>query len=134
MHEFCPGFTPDLRSAFQSVGAPFPFPFPQQTHTQGQWYNQNWIRKTLLDHGLEHVNVDVSSHTSHAADAASFVAGFSQIIEYIINAFWSEETRRKYDKEELKRSIIKHCEKKYGGQGWDLAWTLVIASGKKKHS
>lgn len=133
IHEYNPGFTPDLRSAFHSVGAPYPNPFPQQTHNQGRWYDLNWVRENLLQHGLEDVKVDVTSHTSTVDDAATFVSRFGQIIEYIRNAFWKDETRRKFeDKDRLKESLIQHLDEKYKGEGWKLTWTMIIASGRKK--
>ena len=133
IHEYNPGFTPDLRSAFHSLGAPYPNPFPQQTHNQGRWYDLNWVRDNLLKHDLEDVRVDVSSHTSTVTDAKTFVAGFGQIVEYIRTAFWNDKIRQKFeDKEKLKDGIIKHLEEKYKGDSWELTWTMIVASGRKK--
>jgi len=132
MHEYNAGWSADFRGGFESVGAPFPARVPQQIHKQGEWYDHNWVKKNLIDHGLQDVKVEVRSIMTPVASAASFVEDSSHMFELVMGVLWDEDTRKKFDKQTLKEAVKKYCEEKYGGKGWDLVWTMIVANGKKR--
>ncbi len=43
---------------------------------------------------------------------------------------WTEELRAKYSKEEVRESVKSYLIEKYGEQGWDITWSLIVGSGQ----
>lgn len=101
-----------------------------QTTQWGNWSNVNWIRRILEDLGLEDVKVDVMARLQHIRGAEDFVACFGMMFSWVLNSQWSEELRREHGIEEVKRLVAEHLEEKYGGRGWDVTWTSIIASAR----
>lgn len=96
----------------------------------GNWSNVNWIRRTLEELGLEDVKVDVMAHLQRIQTADDFVAGFETMMRWIVNSCWSEDLRVEHGMEEVKKMVRDHLEEKYGGRGWDITWTSIIASAR----
>jgi hypothetical protein len=101
-----------------------------QTTQWGNWSNVNWIRRTLEDFGLEDVQVDVLATLQHIRSGADFVQCFGMMFGWVMNSQWSEEVRAQHPMEEVKRLVKEHLDEKYGGRGWDVTWTSIIASAK----
>lgn len=125
------GWAEGVRDAFAS----FPFEascsMKMQTTKWGDWSDVNWIKKTLHDQGLEDVKVDVLSHLQPIESAAQFVNNYSSMLEWLISARWSEELKKEHGLDEVKKLVEDYLGEKYGGKGWDLTWTSIIASGRK---
>ncbi len=90
----------------------------------------NWVQRTLESHGLEDVKVNVLSHLTPVESAAFFVSAYSMMIEWVMNAHWSEELRKEHGKEEVLGLIKEFLEEKYQGGSWSLTWTSIIATGR----
>lgn len=101
-----------------------------QTTKWGNWSNMNWIRTTLEGLGLENVKVDVMARLQHIHRAADYVACFEMMMGWVIKSNWSEALREEHGIEEVKRLVVEHLEEKYGGRGWDVTWTSIIASAR----
>ena len=43
---------------------------------------------------------------------------------------WTEELRAKYSKEEVRENVKSYLIEKYGEQGWDITWSLIVGSGQ----
>ncbi|KAL1872760.1 hypothetical protein VTK73DRAFT_1366 [Phialemonium thermophilum] len=125
------GWVPDIEGAFKSFPFDAPFDMKMQTTRWGEWSDVNWIRRTLVGKGLQDVDVAVSSHLSHVNSAAEFVDSIPGMIEVVMKATWTEELIAAHPIDEVKKLVAAHLEKKYEGQGWDLTWTSIIASGRK---
>jgi hypothetical protein len=101
-----------------------------QTTKWGDWANVNWVRKVLVEHSLEDINVEVQAHLSPVPSAKSFVSNFGVMLDWVMNSNWSEETKKANGREEVMKLIEEFLEKKYGGGSWDLTWVSIIASGR----
>ncbi|KAM0435913.1 hypothetical protein ACHAPT_002805 [Fusarium lateritium] len=123
---------PDMRSAFESF--PFEAPFlkevKMQMHSQGDWANPEWIEGHLKDQGFVDVEVTSNLGRYHIKNAEEFVLSFGMMIAWLMNAAWSEETRREHPVEEVRELLRKHLEEKYGGKGWDLEWNVICMTGR----
>ncbi|KAK3898368.1 S-adenosyl-L-methionine-dependent methyltransferase [Staphylotrichum tortipilum] len=124
------GWVGEVREAFAS----FPFEAPcgmgLQTTPWGTWSDVNWVRKTLTGKGLQDVKVDVFAFLSHVESADFFLANYGMMMDWIVNTSWSEELRRLHPKEEIHALVKEFLETKYGGEGWDLSWIALVASGR----
>ncbi len=123
---------PDLRSAFASFPfeAPFPEVFPTQMHKHGDWANPEWVKEHLVAHGFTDVEVDVCRGIYHVGDVDEFLMVFSGMLGWVMNGWWSEETRKQHPLEEVRELTRKHLEEKYDGKGWNMRWGIVCATGR----
>ncbi|CAM1503114.1 Fc.00g078900.m01.CDS01 [Cosmosporella sp. VM-42] len=118
---------PDVRSAFASF--PFEAPIPpkirMQMHDSGDWTDPAWIEKHLKEEGFAEVKVTLNPGTYRMESAEEFVRTFGMMLTWLINTWWSEETREKHPVEEVKELMRKHLEEKYEGEGWEINWLLI---------
>jgi hypothetical protein len=124
------GWMGDVRDAFQSFPFEAPFETALQTTTWGEWWNVNWIRKTLADKGLQDVEVDVYAFLSHVDSADFFLTNCGVMMDWVVNSCWPEELRKAHPKEEIHGLVKEFLEKKYGGEGWKLSWVVAVATGR----
>jgi len=153
-HEFNAGWSPDVRSAFASL--PFdvpalPFPAPMQMSRDGHWGDVNWVRRMLEEFdssaggaaaqqesassagcALEDVRVDVVSAIERVDSAAEFVDRYGMVLALTVNSTWPEDTRAAHPLDEVKHLVCEHLEQKHSGRPWDLTWTAVVATARKK--
>ena len=129
-HDHGAGWAPDFRGALAALPFEAPFAMRMQTTAWGEWSNVNWVRRALEDVGLEDVRVEVLAHLQRVHGAADFVACFESMMRWVVESCWSEELRREHGMDEVKRLVRDHLEEKYGGRGWDVTWTSIIASGR----
>ncbi|KAK3687430.1 S-adenosyl-L-methionine-dependent methyltransferase [Podospora appendiculata] len=125
------GWAPDVQMAFESF--PFEAPFAAnlvQTTPWGDWADVNWVRKTLESKGLEDIKVDVFAFLSRVDGAEHFMASTGMMIDWVMQANWSDELRKEHGKEEVHGLVREFVEKKYHGRGWDQTGIAVIASGR----
>ncbi|KAF7560930.1 hypothetical protein G7046_g3211 [Stylonectria norvegica] len=123
---------PDVRSAFASF--PFPAPFPAQVrmqmHDQGDWTDPEWIATHLRELGLADVEVTVNPGTYRIKNADEFLNSFGMMFAWMMNTWWDEETRKEHPPEEVRELVGKHLVEKYGGEGWDVNWEVICATGR----
>ncbi|WAO92705.1 Hypothetical protein NCS54_01022300 [Fusarium falciforme] len=123
---------PDMRSAFESF--PFEAPFlkevKMQMHNQGDWTDPQWIEKHLKSQGFVDVQVTTNPGRYHIKNAEEYVLSFGMMLAWLMNAAWSEETRRQHPVEEVRELLRKHLEEKYEGKGWDVEWKVICTTGK----
>jgi hypothetical protein len=103
-----------------------------QTTTWGVWSDVNWVRKTLVDKGLQDVKVDVVAYLTHIESPADFIEKYGMMIEWVMGSGWSEELRKEHPKEEV-QALLKEFfqnDMKSGSGGWDVSWVGIIASGR----
>ncbi|KAH8880261.1 methyltransferase-like protein [Thozetella sp. PMI_491] len=129
-HQSNQGWAPDLKAAFESFPFEAPLTLIMQTTKWGEWADVNWIRRTLEDRGLQDVQVNVLSHLNRIESPAAFLGTFSMMIDWLMNAQWSEETRQAHGREEVLALTHEFLEKKYQGRPWDLTWTSIIATAR----
>ncbi len=101
-----------------------------QTTPWGKWSDVNWVRKTLTEKGFEDIKVDVFAFLSHVESADFFLKNYGMMMDWIVNTSWSDELRAEHPKEEVHRLVKEFLEKKYDGEGWDLSWIALVASGR----
>ncbi|KAK3389605.1 S-adenosyl-L-methionine-dependent methyltransferase [Podospora didyma] len=126
-----PGWASEVEAAFKAF--PFPAPMltpPLQTTTWGDWGDVNWVRQTLVDRGLEEVQVEVFEYQSRVDSADHFVTSTSMMIDWVTNSSWSEELRKEHGKEEVYGLIKDFLEKRYDGKPWDISWSALVATGR----
>ncbi len=107
-----------------------PFSAPMQLHDQGRWFDYDWVRNTLLDHGFKNVKVELTSYVTHVDGPEHFVTQFAMMFDLLRATQWTEELRAKYSKEEVRESVKSYLSEKYGEQGWDITWSLIVGSGQ----
>ncbi|KAH8879304.1 S-adenosyl-L-methionine-dependent methyltransferase [Thozetella sp. PMI_491] len=129
-HRDSSGWGYELECAFLS----FPFKAPYVKRLQatkwGEWYDVNWIRRTLEDTGLEDVKVEVFSTLIRMENADYFVSRNAMMIEWVMNTDWSEELRKEHGRDEVFELIRQFLDRKYQGRPFDLTVTAIIASGR----
>lgn len=130
-HKNSSGWADDVQGAFESFPFDAPFVKRMQTTKWGQWSDVNWIKKTLLEQGLEDVTVDVHAHLQPVESGAEFVEHFAMMLEWMVKTDWSEEVREKHSLEDVKKLVEDYLVEKYEGKGWYLTWTSITASGRK---
>ncbi|KAK2046372.1 methyltransferase domain-containing protein [Colletotrichum somersetense] len=122
----------EFRRAFASF--PFEAPsFPEknwsQLHEVGRWYDEAWVRTFLEENGFGAVEARVERGTTPIRNAKHWLDIFGPALSYVLNTTWSEELRAAHELEEVKELIAEHLEEKYGGEGWDMDYALIFASG-----
>ena len=122
---------PDIRSAFASFPfeAPFPEKFPNQMHDHGKWSDAEWVGAHLQERGFTNVSSRIIRDETYMESADMFMMLFGGMLGWIMNGWWSEETREAHPLEEVKELTRKHLEEKYGGKGWTLKWAVLYAVG-----
>ncbi|KAF4974794.1 hypothetical protein FZEAL_8348 [Fusarium zealandicum] len=103
---------PDMRSAFKSFPfeAPFPNEVKMQMHDQGDWTTPEWIEEHLKEQGFADVQVKNDSRSYCMKSAEEYVMTFGIMLSWLMNTWWSEETRREHSVEEVRELIRKHLE------------------------
>ncbi|KAJ4289416.1 hypothetical protein N0V88_006896 [Collariella sp. IMI 366227] len=119
-----PAWVGDVREAFQSFPFKAPFEMSMQTTAWGNWADVNWVRKTLVQKGLQDVRVKVFAFLSHVKDANSCLAIYGMMVDWIVGSSWPEELRKQHPKEEVHRLVKEFLEKKYGRGGWEYSWVV----------
>lgn len=125
-----PGWVTEVREAFQTFPFEAPCKMSTQTTAWGKWADVNWIRKTLVGKGLQEVEVDVFAFLSQVESADAFIANFGMMIDWIVSTSWSEEVRKEHPREEVHALVKEFLKEKYGGDGWQLSWIPIVATGR----
>jgi hypothetical protein len=120
----------DVKEAFKSFPFEAPCHLALQTTAWGEWSDVNWIRKTLVSKGLQNVEVDVYAFLNHVDGADFFIEQFGGMMDWMMASGWPEDLRKQHPKEEVHQMVKEFLEKKYGGDGWDISWFAIIASGR----
>jgi hypothetical protein len=104
-----------------------------QLSRDGNWGDVNWVRRTLEDtNQLDSVHIEVLSYLDHIQSAEDFTSRYGTMVQWVMEAQWSEEVRAAHPFDEVQQLLCDHLEKKYGGRPWDLTWTAIVALGAKK--
>lgn len=123
------GWVPDVRSAFATL--PFdtamPDPLPMTTNGQSGWADPGSIEQKLAEHGFENIRVETIQHTQHIESAEHFTEIFAMMISWMVNTYWTPEQKEEYQSS-LKKRVEEHLREKYAGKGWDLTWTMIVAT------
>lgn len=123
---------PDTRSAFASL--PFTAPLPEtlrmQMHDSGDWTDPAWIEQHMKEQGFVGVKVTVVPGSCRMESANEFLRTFGMMITWLTNSWWTEEQRREHPIEEVRELTKKHLEEKYGGEGWEINWVEICATGR----
>lgn len=91
----------------------------------------NWIRRELSERlGLEDVKVEVFAFLSHIDGADYFLEYCGAMVDWIVKSNWSEELQREHGRDEYRSLLRKYLVDKYKGEGWDISWVAIIASGR----
>lgn len=91
----------------------------------------NWIRQELTDRlGLENVKVDVHAFLSRIDGPDYFLEYCGAMVDWIVKSNWSNELQGKVGREEYRGLLRDYLERKYKGEGWDVSWVGVVASGR----
>ncbi|OAA58489.1 Methyltransferase type 11 [Niveomyces insectorum RCEF 264] len=124
------GWIPDARTAFASFPTEIPFSPPMRLDTPSRWFEESWVKKTLLDNGFQDVNTVLHSYTVSVDGPEHFMRQFGMMFEMVRNMQWSDELKKQYSKEDMLERVEAHLQEKYGGKGWDLTFTLIVGSGQ----
>lgn len=123
------GWVPDVRSAFETL--PFetamPDPLPMMTNGQSGWADPESIEQKLADHGFENIRVETIQHIQHIDSAEHFTEIFAMMISWMVNTYWTPEQKEEHQNS-LKKRVEEHLREKYAGKGWDLTWTMILAT------
>lgn len=122
----------DIRSAFASFpfDAPFPANFPSQMHDQGHWADPDWVEKYFREQGFKDVEVRIYRDVYRVDSVDDFFMAFGGMLAWVMNGWWSVETRNAHSLEEVKELTRRYLEDKYGGKEWDIYWSVVCATGR----
>lgn len=131
-HKDNQGWAPDLRSCFESLPfeAPMSNPVPMAIHGKPQWVDPEGVEKELRTHGFEDVQVRTVPHVVRIHSAEDFLQSYKMMIDWMVNSCWNEESKQRA-KGMLHDHIVKHLKEKHDGQGWDLHWTVILATCQK---
>ncbi|KPM46134.1 hypothetical protein AK830_g442 [Neonectria ditissima] len=120
---------PDLRSAFASL--PFDAPFPAMLGTQTQrWADAAWVEEHLRAQGFADVEVTVCKGKYRVGGGDEFVQAFGTMIAWVASAWWSAETLEAHPLVEVGELVRRHLEEKYGGEGWDIDYSVICMTGR----
>ncbi|XXG99503.1 hypothetical protein Hte_005842 [Hypoxylon texense] len=131
-HKDTRGWSTDLRSCFEALpfDAPMPDPVPMAIHGKHQWTEPDGVQHELKAHGFENIQVEAVPHVIRVHSAEDFLNTYRMMKDWMVNTYWSEESKRKA-KDMLDEHIVQHLKEKYNGQGWDLHWTVILATCQK---
>ncbi|KAI0888547.1 S-adenosyl-L-methionine-dependent methyltransferase [Annulohypoxylon maeteangense] len=131
-HKDTKGWATDMRSCFEALpfDAPMPNPVPMAIHGKLQWTDPKGIEEELKSHGFENIQVKTMPHVVPVYSAEDYLRSYSMMKDWMINAHWSEDSKKKAQGM-LDEHIVKHLKEKYNGEGWDLDWTVIQATCQK---
>ncbi|KAK5624886.1 hypothetical protein RRF57_000602 [Xylaria bambusicola] len=126
------GWVPDMASSFETLPfeAPMPSPMPMAPNGKTEFIDPDLIPGQLRGHGFEDVKVETVEHTVRVESANDYLRNFEMMKEWMIQAYWSDESKEKA-KGMLDDHMVRHLTEKHGGQGWDLSWTAVLTTCRK---
>lgn len=132
MHTDNQGWVPDTRSAFKAISSELflPDPVPMASNGKTEWTNPSRIEEMLRENGFEDIRVELFLHNQRMESGEHFATAFTMMFNWMAMSFWTEEQREKYQAS-LGHSIAKHLDEKHGGKGWDLPWTMILATCRK---
>ncbi|KAI1382703.1 S-adenosyl-L-methionine-dependent methyltransferase [Hypoxylon trugodes] len=134
-HQDTKGWSTDMRSCFEALPfeAPMPDPVPMAINGKPQWTNPEGVEKELRSHGFENIQVKAMPHVVYIHDAEDYLKSYRMMKDWMVNTYWSEESKKKA-KDMLDDHIVKHLKEKHNNQGWDLDWTVILATCQKPSS
>ncbi|KAJ8112904.1 hypothetical protein ONZ43_g5280 [Nemania bipapillata] len=126
------GWVPDMKSSFETLPfeAPLPNPVPMAPNGRPEFIDPETLPEQLKRHGFEDIKVQTVEHVMRVENAEDYLHAFGMMKDWMLRAYWSEESKEKA-KDVLDDHILRHLTEKYNGQGWNLTWTLVLASCRK---
>ncbi|KAI1455927.1 S-adenosyl-L-methionine-dependent methyltransferase [Annulohypoxylon moriforme] len=131
-HKDTKGWTTDMRSCFEALpfDAPMPNPVPMATNGEFQWTDPKGIEKELKAQGFENVQVKTVPHIVRVHSAEDYLRSYTMMKDWMVNSYWSEDSRNKAQGM-LDEHIVNHLKEKHNGEGWDLNWSVVLATCQK---
>ncbi|KAI1420950.1 S-adenosyl-L-methionine-dependent methyltransferase [Xylaria sp. FL1777] len=131
-HKDNSGWVPDMRSSFEALpfDAPMPSPMPMAPNSRPEFIDPDLIPEQLRHYGFEDVDVRTAEHIVRMESADDYLRTFEMMKDWMMQAYWSEESKEKA-KGMLDDHIVSHLTEKHKGQGWDLSWTLILATCRK---
>ncbi|KAI1358147.1 S-adenosyl-L-methionine-dependent methyltransferase [Xylaria arbuscula] len=126
------GWVPDMASCFEALPfeAPMPSPVPMAPNGKTEFIDPDLVPEQLRRCGFEDVEVQTAEHIVRMESAADYLRNFAMMRDWMMRAYWSEDSMEKA-KGILDDHIVRHLMEKHNGQGWDLLWTLVLATCRK---
>ncbi|KAI1430693.1 S-adenosyl-L-methionine-dependent methyltransferase [Xylaria sp. CBS 124048] len=134
-HKDNEGWMPDMRSCFETLPFETPMlePMPMAPNGKQDLVDPELLPACLVNAGFEAVKVQTVKHIVPMQGAEDFLKCFGMMKGWMVGAYWSEETKRKAEGM-LDDHIVKHLAEKHGGGGWDLTWTLILATCRKPNA
>lgn len=131
-HKNNPGWVPDMRSSFEALPfeAPLPSPMPMAPNGKEEFIDPDLIPEQLQRRGFVDIKVETLEHIVPVKNAEDYLGNFGMMRDWMLKAYWSEESKEKA-KDMLDDHIIQHLKEKHNGQGWDLTWTFIMVTGRK---
>ncbi|KAI0536625.1 S-adenosyl-L-methionine-dependent methyltransferase [Xylaria digitata] len=131
-HKGNSGWVPDMRSSFEALlfEAPMPDPLPMAPNGRAEFIDPDLVPEQLRGYGFEDVGVQTAEHIMRVESASDYLVSFGMMKDWMIQAYWSEESKEKANGM-LDDHMMQHLTEKYGGQGWDLKWTMVLVTCRK---
>jgi SAM-dependent methyltransferase len=129
MHRDNVSWLPDIRSTF----ATFPFqtvlpdPFPTVINGETAWSDPDSLEQKLLEYGFRDIKVRTVEHIQHIESAEHFFDTFKMMLDWLTQTYWTPEQRDEYQSS-LGSRMTEHLREKYSGEGWDLTWTMILAT------
>lgn len=129
MHQDNAAWVPDVRSAFATLpfDVPLPDPFPMASNGQLEWGNTQEVERKLQEHGFDNIAVKTIKHVQQIESAAHFADAFMMMVNWLTQTYWTEAQRAEHQGS-LKKRIVEHLDEKHGGRGWNLTWTMILAT------
>ncbi|KAI4602444.1 hypothetical protein KJ359_009688 [Pestalotiopsis sp. 9143b] len=123
------GWVPDVRSAFATL--PFdtamPDPLPMTTNGHAEWADPERIEQKLAEHGFQNIRVETIQHIQHIESAEHFAEIFAMMISWMVDTYWTPEQKEEHQGS-LKKRVEEHLKEKHASKGWDLTWTMILAT------
>ncbi|KAI1346516.1 S-adenosyl-L-methionine-dependent methyltransferase [Xylaria sp. FL0043] len=134
-HKDNSAWVPDMRSSFEALPfeAPMPDPMPMAPNGKTDFIDANLIPEQLRRHGFKDIEVRTVEHIVRVESADDYLRSFGMMKDWMMRTYWSEESKKK-EKGMLDDHIVRHLTEKHNGEGWDLPWTLVLATCRKPSS
>ncbi len=134
-HKDNSGWVPDMRSSFEALPfeAPMPSPMPMAPNGKSEFIEPDLIPEQLRRYGFEDVEIQTAEHTMRVESADDYLHSFGMMKDWMMRGYWSEESKERASGM-LDDHIVRHLTQKHNGQGWDLPWTLVLATCRKPNN
>ncbi|KAI1463073.1 S-adenosyl-L-methionine-dependent methyltransferase [Daldinia caldariorum] len=128
-HKDSEGPFSDLRSSFEALpfDAPMPNPLPMTPNGKPQWADPEGVEGELRAHGFVNIKVQAVPHLVRVNSAEDFLQMYRTKKEWMVNAYWNEDSKKRAQGM-LDEHILNHLKEKYNGEGWDVSWTVVLAT------